>query len=513
MEVLTLIAGFAAAIWGLVLAMRGSPLAGCLAFLVTLSCFSTNFLSIPIGGTTFTLDRILLLGLIGGVAVQWRMGLLQLRPFHWVDGVILAFVGWLTLSMLTHDWRTPYPGDAPVLPHLINGYLVPMALYFIARQAMGDDEQKHWLLGGLTAFGVYLALTGVLEGLRQYSLVFPHYIADPQLGLHFGRARGPMVHSVSYGIYLATCFFAAWLWRSQLARHWQVIVIAVLPIFAAAVFYTKTRSVWFGTGTGLLILAALALEGKWRWLLVGSVVAGGLLVSVAKVDDLLGIQREGTVQDSVQSADMRRAFTFVSWKMFQDRPIEGFGFCQFYRAKLPYLGDASTDLKLFQIRGYVHHNTFLAILTETGLIGLAGYLTIIGAWAYGSWRLVNDAPADSRGRLLGYLTLAMLGLAFWQQIGHEITFTSLDHSLLFLIGGLTISAWQDQQAKETQEDSTATAQPTTAKQPNAAGRGRRTEDAAPAIAGAVVRPLPAPERRQDRRSQTETPEVTPHDHA
>jgi len=476
MELLALIAGFAAAVWGAVLALRGSLLMGCLAFLVTLSCFSVNFMPIHIGGATLTLDRLLILGLIGAVVLQWRMGLLKLRPFHWVDGVLLAFVGWLGVSMVTHDWRTTYQGDAAILPHLINGYLTPMALYIIARQTSGDEEQKHWILGGLTVFGIYLAVTGVLEGLHQYAYVFPRYIADPELGLHFGRARGPMIHSVSYGIYLGTCFFAAWLWRSQLARHWQLLVIGALPIFLAAIVYTKTRSVWFGTCTGLLILAALALEGKWRWILIGSAVLGGVLLSVAKVDALLGIQREGTVQDSVQSADMRRSFTYVSWKMFLDRPIIGFGFGQFYRAKMDYLHDSNTDLKLYQIRGYVNHNTFLGILTETGLIGLAGYLAILGGWIYAAWRMASEGVEDSRGKLIGYLCLAMLGLAFWQQLGHEISFTALDHSLLFMIGGLTISAWQDAKWKEDEKrETTDAAQESSPRGRRAADTGAREE--------------------------------------
>ena len=50
-------------------------------------------------------------------------------------------------------------------------------------------------------FGVYLGFTAVCEIAQLWSLVFPKYIADPKIGLHFGRARGPMVHGVSFGHY------------------------------------------------------------------------------------------------------------------------------------------------------------------------------------------------------------------------------------------------------------------------------------------------------------------------
>ena len=161
-----------------------------------------------------------------------------------------------------------------------------------------------------------------------------------------------------------------------------------------------------------------------------------LLVGAAKMDSIIGLQREGTVADTRRSADMRKSFTYVSWLMFCDRPLTGFGFGQFASAKLPYLGDRRVDLHLEAIRGYVHHNTFLSILTETGLIGLALFLALFHQWTKRGWRLARDEAAPPWMRRHGILWLAVLAIAFWQMIGHEITFTPLDMSLIFLIAGM-----------------------------------------------------------------------------
>jgi len=64
--------------------------------------------------------------------------------------------------------------------------------------------------------------------------------------------------------------------------------------------------------------------------------------------------------------------------MFLDRPLLGVGFGQLLEAKKAYLADRSTDLNLEATRDYIHHNGFLSILTETGLIGVAIYLALPG---------------------------------------------------------------------------------------------------------------------------------------
>jgi O-antigen ligase len=184
-------------------------------------------------------------------------------------------------------------------------------------------------------------------------------------------------------------------------------------------------------------------------LTLGGLTAAALLVGVAKMDSILGLQREGTVADTRQSASMRKSFTYVSWLMFQDRPVTGFGFGQFASAKLPYLSDRSVDLHLESIRGYVHHNTFLSILTETGLIGLMLFLAVFLGWTKQAWRLARDDEAPPWKRRQAILSLGVFCVAFWQMTGHEITFTPLDMSLVLFLAGLATSAAQRQEQTDT----------------------------------------------------------------
>ncbi len=442
MAFLIVIGVIVGAVWGTYLALRGSLVLGGVVYLILASCLGTYFWSVDLAGITFSLDRFYLVALLGALVVQWRLGLAEPKNFTTVDWLLAAFVAWITVSAFTHDWRSFSVGQVPVVQHLINGYYIPLSLYFLARHVRLHERNLGAAQAALALFGIYLAVIGLLEAAGQWSLVFPRYIADPELGLHFGRSRGPMVHAVSYGLYLAACAVCVWIWWERASGKGKLLLGVVLPALFAAMFFTKTRTVWLGAGASAFLTLAVTLSGRVRVFVLGTLVAAAFVVGVAKMDSILGLQREGTVSDTRESASMRKSFTYVSWRMFRDRPIWGFGFGQFASAKLPYLSDRTVDLHLESIRAYVHHNTFLSILTETGLIGLGLFVAVLLQWAKHGWRLVRDIQSPVWARRQGLLLLGVLCAAFWQMIGHEITFTPLDMSLIFFCAGLTTALAQ-----------------------------------------------------------------------
>jgi len=445
MTAIIVILAIAALVWGVVLTLRGSLLAGCVVYMIMASCFGPPFWEFE-AGITLSLDRLFFVVLLGAFVAQWRLGMLDPKPLTKVDWLLFAFVGWLVVSTFTHDYRATAPGDSPIVQHLINGYLIPLCVFWIARQARHTESTTSILLVGLTGFGVYLALIGVLETSGQWSLVYPTYIRNPELGLHFGRARGPMLQSVSYGIYVGTSLLCAWLLRNKWNMPGWVMLFFTGVFFAAAIFLTKTRSVWLGTATGMLLMFCFTLKGRVRIAVIGSAVAAGALIGMLKFDSIMGLQREGTVADTRQSTSMRGSFAYVSWKMFLDRPLLGFGFGQFYSQKLTYLGDRSVDMQLEQIREYVHHSTFLSVLTETGLIGLVLFLTMLGGWAHAAWHVVRHERAPPWVKRQGILLLGVLGLVFWQMVGHEITFTPIDQTLIYCVAGVAIGLYAKERA-------------------------------------------------------------------
>ncbi len=134
---------------------------------------------------------------------------------------------------------------------------------------------------------------------------------------------------------------------------------------------------------------------------------------------------------------MRASFAYVSWEMFLDRPILGFGFGQFFREKLPYLSDRTTPLELELIRDFIHHNTYLSLLTETGLVGLGLYLAILCGFARRGWCLCREGNPQwmcAHGTLL----LGTLATYALQMMFHEVSYTAIDNSLLMLVAGMAV---------------------------------------------------------------------------
>jgi O-antigen ligase len=288
----------------------------------------------------------------------------------------------------------------------------------------------------LAIYGIYLAITGILEITHQWSFVFPRTIADPGLGIHFGRARGPMLTSVSFGLYLAVCLLAALNLMPRANRFERLALVLLLPVFFASLYFSYTRSVWIGIGLGLFITAGLVLRGRLRGAVLAVMLLGGAAVWVTQSENIIGFEREVSASTTRASAEERKSFLYVSWKMFEQKPFWGVGFGHFPRKKLDFLSDRETDLPLQEIRPLVHHNTFLCLLTETGAIGLGLFLIVLFGWIRDGWTIWRNPNSPPWARRYAVLFLGALGIYASQLAFHELSYSPLDNMLIFFLAGI-----------------------------------------------------------------------------
>jgi O-antigen ligase len=433
-------------VWAAVYLRRGSLIWALLLFLLVNSAFGTYFWQQSLGPVPLTLDRIAIVAVLVAYLVQRALGRTWPKPLGHADWLLGGFLAVLLLSTLTHDWKsTAADGIVPIW-RLITGYVVPAVVYWVARQMQFEPRQSRQLMAALTVFGVYLSITALLEMSHQWSLVFPRTIADPQLGLHFGRARGPMLHSVGFGFYLGTCLVAAWIWLGQHGRRGAVALALVVPLMLTGAYLSYTRSVWLGVALAMAIVLGSTLRGAWRPLLLGSGLCAGLIVAVCCWDRIMAFQRDYSAEGTRESVHLRKNFAYVSWRMFLDHPLLGCGFGQFYVEKLPYLSDRSTELNLEAIRPLIHHNLPLALLTETGLIGLLLFLCLIYRWLADAWRLWRHTENPPWMRCQSLFFLGVLGLYIPQALFHEVSYLNMVHMLLFCLAGFSTGLCQSLQA-------------------------------------------------------------------
>jgi O-antigen ligase len=438
--VIAAIAAAAGLVWGAIYARRGSLVLGGAALIIIGYALGHTFWHAKIGPVTLTLDRMLLVGVIAAFVVQWRFGSIESKPLTGCDWVLAGLLSILTLSALTSG--TPEvvaPDGGMALWRLTMSFLVPAGLYWIVRQApLPQREWKGWL-AAMSVLGIYLAVTACAEISRQWWLVFPHYISDPTLGIHFGRARGPDLNSASLGIYLVTCLWATWILRPYVRPISQLALFVALPLIVVGVFFTYTRSTWIGLLASGTVVGALQVPRHLRLpAFAMAALVGGVLVT-ATWSNVVDLEREGSGQESHHSIDQRKSFTYVSWQMFKDNPIFGVGFGRFYDRKLPYLSDRSQDFELESLRPLHHHNTLLSLLTETGMIGLAAFIALLVAWVRMAWSLAKDANVPPWARGQGVLMLATIATYLSSAAFHDLTLLPLQHWLLFMMAGLTLN--------------------------------------------------------------------------
>jgi N-acetylglucosaminyldiphosphoundecaprenol N-acetyl-beta-D-mannosaminyltransferase len=434
----------AALVWAAIFAHRGSLLIGCGLCLAVGYVLGHEFWHAKVGPLPVTLDRLVLIALLVAAAIQWRIGRLRVRHLTRSDWAVVVLLSVVAMSALFSGQAALRDGATSKWGRLVTSFIIPAVLYVIVRITAIKPRDWSVLLAGFTVLGMYLGVTAILEMAACWPLVFPRYIADPDLGIHFGRARGPELNAASLGLYLTACCWCAWTWLGQATRRWQQLAIAVtLPIMALGVLLTYTRSTWLGLLVSGIVVVVIQIPRRWRIPTLATAVLGGLLLAAVSWSQLVGLQREGTAAESLHSVDQRTSFAYVSWQMFRDHPVFGVGFGRFYDRKLPYLSDRSQSFELESIRPLHHHNTLLSVLTETGLVGFAAFATVLIVWVREAWLLAHTGEQAPRLRAQGILMLALISSYLCSAVFHDLTLVPSQHWLLFAFAGLTVSMRQD----------------------------------------------------------------------
>jgi O-antigen ligase len=439
MELLLLIVAAAAIVWWAVCARYGSLWVGCAAFVALGYVLGPPLWSPKVGPIPLTVDRVLLLGLGAAFLWQWRAGRLAATRLTRVDWLLMVAIAYFTLRCVATPAATINASEVKPLWRLVAAFWVPASLYLVARTAPRSERAWRGMLWTLAGLGAFLAWTAVAEVGKEWWAVFPRYIADPTLGTHFGRARGPALNSASLGVMLTMCFWSAWMLWPRLPRLGQLVMACLFALIAGGVFLTFTRSTWIGLAGGLAVIPLCQLPKQWRSVLAIGVVLVGAVGVVALGERVTDLGRKDSDGSAEHSVYQRASFVYVSMRMFRDAPVFGHGFSRFYDLKMPYLADRSQQLELESLRKLDHHNTFLSVLVETGFVGLTLFVALLAAWGRAAWRLAGDATREPWQRSHGLFALAVLIAYLSSALFHDLTLLPTEHWVLFLSAGVSVA--------------------------------------------------------------------------
>ena len=436
----SLLVGLTLLLWGLWAGNRASLMAMALAVVVVGYICGYDAWRLEAGPGTITLDRLAILGVT--LLAGWRAwrGRIQATQPTGADWALLLTIGWLGFSCFLNP-RPEGLIDAPSQTNrLLLSFGLPALLFALMRHERFDASKARWLLTTLACVGLYLALTAVMETAGVWSLVFPRYIADPELGLHYGRARGPALNSVSLGVYLGIATVATLLLIPRSSRLMQLFWSAAAGLMTFSVLLTYTRSTWIGLALAGTFTVCMQLPRRVRKPVCVLALATLAVVGYSAKKAIVSLEREDSANVSAHSVQQRLAFAYVSYQMFRDHPLMGVGFGRFVDKKLPYLSDRRQWFELESIRQLEHHNTYLGLLTETGMLGLFAYLALLGSIGAAGWRLYNLEGEGQAVRSIGLLAIGTLFVYASSALFHDLTLVHSDQWLLFAIGGAAIGA-------------------------------------------------------------------------
>jgi hypothetical protein len=436
MEGIAIVLGIASLVLAAAIVLRGGLLGGSLAVLLAGCCLGYPLFNVPAKPMPLTLDRVLWVVLVVQYAVWRQLGWTARRPLATADYLLAAFVLYLMASTFTHDWDVR---NAQPLSRLVFYFLMPLGMYWVARQTSLAERDALAIFAVMGLFGVYLAVTALAEIHEAWWLVYPTYVRSKEYVDYFGRGRGPLLDPVACGFYQMAGLAGGLMWWPRMRRAGRAVLLLFAALMLAGLYATLTRTVWMGAGVGLLVLLALVLPRSWSIPIFAAGAVSAAAVVATNWDRVVSFKRDKqlSAEETGDSARLRPMLATIAWKMAFDRPLLGCGFGQYPDEQAPYAADRTAELPLEKARPYPQHNALLALLTETGLVGMALYAAVLVLWLRTAWRLWRSGGEPLWIRQEGLFFLVLMAFYLPNAMFHNPNLTpGLNMLLLFLAGVL-----------------------------------------------------------------------------
>jgi O-antigen ligase len=397
--------------------LQALTLSPCFLFLAALTAMLFRHPDVPF----YEIDRVafglLALGVMANAVVR-RQSLWVLEPATW------PMIGLTTLSVASVLGQ---PFDSQTWSLLAAKFIVPFALFHLSILVFTNERAlQHFETFALLVLA-YLSFTAIAFLVGAKGLIFPRFILDDSLGYQADRARGPLLQAVANGVSLNLLGLLALhaLLRGSLRGVKAGLLLASVPL---AILATMTRAVWLSFAGTVMVLIFRTPSRSLRRACVCLALAGlaGLIV-ILSLPDL-----RSALADRLEEhgpVEFRQAVYSGGWQMFLERPFTGWGVNQ-----MP--GELARHVSGYRQPVLYPHNTYLEILVEHGIAGLAIY-----AWLM--WEMLRlgrgPVPSSERRAFLDsqfhVLWPVLLGV-YWVNAALVVMNYQFVNALLFTMAGM-----------------------------------------------------------------------------
>ena len=326
-----------------------------------------------------------------------------------------------------------------VLTWVVNLAVCPALTFFIATRLRYTRTMLKELLTFFALLGVYLSATAVAEHFNVTALVFPRYILDPTIGMHFGRSRGPFVDAISNGgmlllSFLALTFFSA---SATGLKRFAISLLALLAV--TGLYFTETRAVWLGVATvtvTLLILHAplrRAATATTCVLVLAFLLGVGSKFSISQ--DTLFSRRQQSIDyrlDNYQIAGTHSRRIDIRPRVWQT-------WARWH--------NSSTGTRASRRTRQGNHSTVLGLLAELGLVGTIPYIGMVAGAAFVCFRSYRalDGPQVAFERQFAVIAIGALEVLVVLGLTNDLkAMPTVNIDAFLFVGVLTSveSTWQ-----------------------------------------------------------------------
>jgi O-antigen ligase len=273
--------------------------------------------------------------------------------------VLIAFLSWAAISS--------YWAEAPGRAYDTSWrYFQNMILFLIVYTAIRERKHVKWLAWSWLAGATFATIPALLNPPQQEADLTTRIsgtIGDPN------ELAALLVAGIAFAVALSVASR-----ENPLAR---VAAMGAGFLFLFGIFYTVSRGGL--VALSVAIVAACLMSGRYRVqaTFVGLVTALFVLVYFAS---FAGVDQRDRVT-TLEGGSGRSDIWTVGWRMVEDKPVIGVGSGNFNVSSIHYLlvspGAIERD-EFIVSTPKVAHNTYLQILAELGIVGLALFLSIIG---------------------------------------------------------------------------------------------------------------------------------------
>lgn len=392
------------------------PRAGLFASITTTVLFERFYTLSPIviGDVEYKLYALdaVLAASFASAFFLWVRGDRKSFPVRWSDRLLLMFFGLVTAIFLI---GLMFPSEAGIATAFSTwkNYVFYGALFFLVSYSLRTRDDVFFFVR-LFLWSVVAASVFLFIGIVRGGGLWTEYTPLSTAGIRFLA----FPHAFYFSLAFLAIFFSSPFWRANSVRTKMLFWFS--GILIAGIFGSLMRHLWLGMG-GAITFGFLTFPSEYRKAFIRTTLPFlGIAASVLLISfSALSLFPQSDIRSEIGYASdvvSERIFSIgnrydesLAWREgvwtsamseFAKRPIFGIGF------------GAQVPVELGDYRSYVEvrnmHNSWLAMLVQTGLVGAAIFSGFLVSLCVGLMR------ARSADRFFGAVKYATLGLILFQ---------------------------------------------------------------------------------------------------